>query len=382
MKMLSRSATLCLILAALAAFAVACKSGEDKPADAAATMPAPTDPAAAPAGSPSPAPPAGNTPPGTSTAPGAQPLPAPGTPSAPAIPIIPSGPPAQVVAKVNGKSITRGELDFTIKNVVQGSVPPERHAEVRKHYLDQLIDQELIYQKALESKVEVSPAEVGASMAKVKADFPDEKVFAAELAKDAMTPASIEAMVHHAMVIDKYMKSSIFSQVKVSQEEEAKFYAENKEKMKHPEQVRASHILLRVAANAPADQKAAQKAKALEALKKARSGSDFAALAHEYSQDPGSAQRGGDLGYFAKGSMVPAFDKAAFAMKVGAISDLVETDFGYHIIKVTDHRAEGYSPIGDVRDKIHEYLTGQKVQGEVQKLTASLRKQAKIESSL
>jgi len=283
---------------------------------------------------------------------------------------------------VNGKPITRGELDFTVKGMAQGRVPPERHAAFRRDVLNSLIDQELVYQKAVESKVDVTPAEVSASIAQVRSTFPDQKAFEAELAKDGMTIATVESMFRHNMIIDKYIKTAVVGQVKVTPEDEAKFYQENLDKMKHPEQVRASHILVRVEQNAPPEQKAAQKAKAEEALAKARSGSDFAALAKEYSQDPGSAERGGDLGYFGKGSMVPPFEQAAFGLKVGAISDLVETNFGYHIIKVTDHRPEGVAPIADVRERIHEYLANQKVQGEVQKLTASLRKQAKVEISL
>jgi peptidyl-prolyl cis-trans isomerase C len=80
--------------------------------------------------------------------------------------------------------------------------------------------------------------------------------------------------------------------------------------------------------------------------------------------------------------MVGAFDQAAFSMKVGAISDIIETEFGYHIIKVVDHRPEGVTPIDDVRPRIHEYLQNQKVQDQVQKMTADLRKQAKIDVSL
>jgi peptidyl-prolyl cis-trans isomerase C len=391
----SRSAALGLLLA-VAVLAAACKGGDSsggsaKPADGSAASPgsAPaTAPPAAPEGSPAPAtPPATPPAPNSGAAPGnaaGQPpgSPAPGAAAVPAIPIVPSGPPAQVVAKVNGQPITRGELDFTVKGMAQGRVPPEKHAEFRKGVLDSLIDQELVYQKAVASKVQVTPAEVNASIAQVRSNFPDQKTFESELAKDGMTMATVESMFRHNMVIDKYIKTTVVGQVKVTQEDEAKFYQENQDKMKHPEQVRASHILLHIGKDTPPDQKAAQKAKAEEALAKARSGSDFGALAREYSQDPGSAQRGGDLGYFEKGRMVAPFDKAAFSMKVGAISDIVETDFGYHIIKVTDHRPEGVTPIDDVRQKIHEYLASQKVQGEVQKLTASLRKQAKVEVNL
>jgi len=283
---------------------------------------------------------------------------------------------------VNGHSITRGELDFAVSGMAQGRVPPDQHAEFRRSVLNSLIDQELVYQKAVASKVDVTPAEVDASLAKVRQNFPNQKAFEEELAKDGMTLATVSSMFRHNMIIDKYIKNNVVGNVKVSQQDEAQFYQQNLDKMKHPEQVRASHILLRATKDAPADQKTAQKTKAEEALAKARSGSDFAALAKEYSQDPGSAQRGGDLGYFEKGKMVPPFDQAAFSLKVGAISDVVETDFGYHIIKVTDHRPEGVTPIDDVRPRIHEYLANEKVKGEVQKMTEGLRKQAKIEVTL
>lgn len=385
-RTLTYVAALGLLSAAI--LASACKSGEKTGSDAAA-KPAETNSAAPASAAPATPPPAGDATPNPApatpapAAPGQVPATAlPGATTMPNVPIVPSGPPAQVVAKVNGQAITRRELDFTVKGMSQGRVPPEKHAQFRLDVLNSLIDQELVYQKAVASKVEVTPAEVSESVARVRSGFPDQKTFEAELAKDGMTMASVESMFRHNMVIDKYIKTTVVGQVKVTQEDEAKFYQENLDKMKHPEQVRASHILLRTTKDTPADQKAAQKAKAEEALGKARSGSDFSALAREYSQDPASAERGGDLGYFGKDSMVPAFDQAAFALKVGAVSDIVETDFGYHIIKVTDHRPEGVTPIGDVRQKIHEYLATQKVQGEVQKLTASLRKQAKIETSL
>ena len=392
LKTLFRSLTAGLLVAAVA-LAAACKSGEksgdgsgssaDPASTAASTTPAstPADPTTPPAAAPgqageqavpAPAPPGGVSPP---TAP-------PGGPPVPPPPIAPSGPPAQVVAKVNGKEITRRELDFAVNGMAQGRIPPNRHAEFRRDVLNSLIDQELVYQKAVASKVDVTPAEISASIAKVRQNFPTQKAFEDELAKDGMTMASVESMFRHNMIIDKYIKNNVVENVKVTREDEAKFYQENLDKMKHPEQVRASHILLRAEKSAPADQKTAQKKKAEEALTKARSGSDFASLAKEYSQDPGSAERGGDLGYFERGKMVPAFDKAAFSLKAGAISDIVETDFGYHIIKVTDHRAAGLTPIDDVRQRINEYLANEKVKGEVQKLTADLRKQARIEMSL
>ena len=127
-------------------------------------------------------------------------------------------------------------------------------------------------------------------MTKIKAGFPDEKAFREQLAKDDMDLPGITTIVRHAMVIDKYVKSEVAAKVRVNPEEEAKFYEENKEKMKRPEAVRASHILLRAQKDAPAARKQAAKAKAEEVDARAKKGDDFAALAKEFSQDPGSAR--------------------------------------------------------------------------------------------
>lgn len=119
-----------------------------------------------------------------------------------------------------------------------------------------------------------------------------------------------------------------------------------------PEQVRASHILLRTEGK----DAAAVKAQAEDILKQARSGADFAELAKKYSEDEGSAKNGGDLDYFGKGKMVPEFDQVAFTMEPGQTSDLVKTDFGYHIIKLVDKKPAKVSTLPEVRQQILDQL--------------------------
>lgn len=306
-------------------------------------------------------------------------------PPSPATPIAPSGPPSQVVAKVNGQPITRGELDFMVKNVMREkavAIPTDQHAEIRRRVLDDLINKELLYQKAKSSNLSVTPEELSRTMTNIKADFADEKAFNEQLRKDGMTLPGVEAIIRQGMVIDKYLTTSVKEKIKILPAEEEKFYADNKEKMKHPEQLRASHILLRADASSTAEVKQAQKTKAEEALARARKGEDFAALAKQYSQDPTTTPNGGDLGFFGKGQMVPAFDEAAWALKPGEISGVVETNYGYHIIKAIARRPEGLTPIDDVRARIHEYLVNQHVQEETQKALVDLRAQAKIDVTL
>ncbi|MBI3447848.1 MAG: peptidylprolyl isomerase [Acidobacteria bacterium] len=130
----------------------------------------------------------------------------------------------------------------------------------------------------------------------------------------------------------------------------------------HPDQRRASHILFKVPQNATPAQDAEIRAKAAAVLARARGGEDFAALARQSSEDSGSAASGGDLGFFGRNRMVKEFEDAAFSLSVGAVSDLVKTPFGYHIMKVTEARTAGVDPLSEVKDEIRRGLAVAKSQ--------------------
>ncbi|MFA6956455.1 MAG: peptidyl-prolyl cis-trans isomerase [Thermoanaerobaculia bacterium] len=130
------------------------------------------------------------------------------------------------------------------------------------------------------------------------------------------------------------------------------YYDLNKESFKSRESVRAAHILIPVAPNAAPAVDAAAKAKAASLVAQLRAGADFAKLAAENSEDPGSKTRGGDVGFFERGRMVPEFENAAFSLKIGEISDPVKTQFGYHILRVSEKRAEGYRPFEEVKGEL------------------------------
>jgi peptidyl-prolyl cis-trans isomerase C len=163
----------------------------------------------------------------------------------------------------------------------------------------------------------------------------------------------------------------------VTDEEASKYYMDNVLQFSQPEQVQASHILL---GNKDMDDaaKATAKAKAEEVLKQVEAGGDFAALAKEHSTCP-SKERGGDLGYFPKEQMVPEFANAAFAMKVGDVSDIVETQFGYHIIKVTGRKEAQTQQLDEVKETIIAGLKNKKRQEFWAKYRLKMREAAKIE---
>ncbi len=193
-----------------------------------------------------------------------------------------------------------------------------------------------------------------------------------------MTLERLKADAKTELSIAKMMKEQVATTVEATDAEVKAFYDQNQERFKRPETVRASHILLRVDPNADDAAKKQTKAKIDEILKRAKSGEDFGALAQQNSQD-GSAPQGGDLGYFPKEKMVPAFADVAFALKPGEISDVVTTQFGVHIIKVTDRKAAGAVPLEEVSPRVKQFLTEQKKQQQAQAFIAGIRQKAKIE---
>ena len=159
------------------------------------------------------------------------------------------------------------------------------------------------------------------------------------------------------------------------------YYDQHKDEFTTPEEVKASHILIRTPPPGPdgkPDQKGveAAKTKAEDILKKLRAGGDFAELAKKESQDPGSAAKGGDLGWFRRGAMVPEFDKAAFSQPVGKIGDLVQSNFGFHIIKVEDKHAAGVKPLNDVKDDIANKIVQQEAMQQAQNAAAKVLQDA------
>ncbi|MBC8007620.1 MAG: SurA N-terminal domain-containing protein [Prolixibacteraceae bacterium] len=150
--------------------------------------------------------------------------------------------------------------------------------------------------------------------------------------------------------------------IQISDEEVKKYYLENQSRFQTPEERRASHILIPASAGASAEEKAKAKAQAEDLLKQAKSNpKKFGDLATKFSKDPGSAEKGGDLGFFARGLMVKPFDEAAFAMKVGDIAGPVETQYGYHIIRLDEIKAMQSTPLEAVRAQIETDMRKPKV---------------------
>ncbi|MEI8355413.1 MAG: peptidylprolyl isomerase, partial [Deltaproteobacteria bacterium] len=198
------------------------------------------------------------------------------------------------------------------------------------------------------------------------------------LKENNLTEKEMTLLMRKEVVINNLLEKEVVSKVSVTDAEVKKFYEENKDKFKNDESVKASHILIGVDAKATDADKKKAREKAEAIRKRILAGEDFAAIAKKESTCPSSAQ-GGDLGFFTKGQMVPEFDKVAFALKPGDISEVVETKFGYHIIKVQEKKAAGTRSFEEAKKNIEEYLKSLKIQKGVTEYLDKLRKDAKIE---
>jgi peptidyl-prolyl cis-trans isomerase C len=289
------------------------------------------------------------------------------------------------VAVVNGAVITQEELDREVQAVTQrfagmGQMPNEEQlAELKEAVLNKMIETKLLFQKAQEEGFTVSDEAVAKEVAEIKTRFPSEEQFGKSMAAMGISEPELKAQLKQGLTIEKFLEQKFVQKVAVSDEEARKFYTENQEDFKQPEMVRASHILISVPSDADEKTKKAAREKIAGIKKQLDEGADFAALAKEHSQCPSSAQ-GGDLGSFGKGQMVPAFEKAAFALEPGQVSDIVETQFGFHLIKVQEKKPEGTVAFEEAKDRIKDFLKQQKVKEQIESYLAEEKGKAKIET--
>ena len=237
---------------------------------------------------------------------------------------------------------------------------------------------ELIYQKGIKLEVKDLDKQVADKLSLGKARFGSPAEYEAALKANNLTEKGLQDIIRKDIVINNLFEKEIVSKITVSDADIEKFYDENLEKFKKPETYQASHILIGVEPQSKPEDKQKAKEKAEAVRKKIVAGEDFAALAKAESTCP-SKEKGGDLGTFGKGEMVPEFEKAAAALKPGQISDVVETQFGYHIIKLVDKKDAGVVGLDEVKEKIQAYLKQNKSQQVMLEYIAGLKSKATIE---
>jgi peptidyl-prolyl cis-trans isomerase C len=311
---------------------------------------------------------------------------APGQPGAPGQPPAATPPkpvPAQlppVIARVNGEDVKKEDFDRIIHTMEARAgqpVPPDRRDEIMRGAIDQLVVYTLLSQESRNRGIKIDDKEIDEKMAQLKGQFPTQELFEKALKERGMTVESLRKDARVDLSVTKLMEAETAALPGPSDLEAKDFYEKNPDRFKQEESVRASHILIRVDPKADAAAKKKARAEIDAVLKQAKAGADFGKLAQQHSQD-GSAAQGGDLNYFSKGQMVPEFDKVAFDLKKDEISGVVTTQFGYHIIKVIDHKAGRAIPFEEASPQIKQFLGEQKKQQHSEAFIDGLKKKAKI----
>ena len=290
----------------------------------------------------------------------------------------------QKVAVVNGTVINQPEFDNEMNRVLErlqrtGRFPNDlERSQIKKQVLENLIARELLYQESQTKGIKVDQKEIEAQVTALKGRFPSEVEFKNALSTMNLTEADLRFQFERDLAIRKLLDDQIGGKITVSEKESKAYYDNNLESFKKPEQVRASHILIKVDPEAEEAKKAEARTKIESVQAKLKKGEDFGALAKEYSEGP-SGPKGGDLGFFGRGQMVKPFEEAAFSMKPGQVSGMVETRFGYHLIMVAERTPESTLSYEEVKDRLEQYLKQQKVQEAIAAYVETLQGKAKIE---
>lgn len=238
-------------------------------------------------------------------------------------------------------------------------------ADIKETLVKQLIDRELVRQEATRRKIVVGDAMVEDRITTIKRDFKEKGAFEQALQNNQMTVDAFKERIRETLLVETVSKA-VNKESQISETAIQRYYEKNKELFRRPEEVNARHILVK-------DEKSAK-----DILRKLKANEPFTGLAMVYSLDPGSKSRGGELGYFTRGQMVPEFEKVAFALKYRAVSKPVKTQFGYHIIQGGELRPARILPLNNVREDIKERILRENSQQAYQRWLTERRAKADI----
>lgn len=244
----------------------------------------------------------------------------------------------EVLVNLNGGKITVDEFNKELNKIPEFAKSIFEGPEGKRKFLDDLINRELIYLDAKKKNID----------------------------KDKEYLDMVERFKKDAL-LEVLLKREVEDKAKVEDSELKAYYDSNPEEFRLNEEVKASHILVKTEAEAG------------DVIKKLKGGADFAKLAMEVSQDPGSAKRGGDLGFFGRGKMIPEIENAAFKLKEGELSEPVKTQFGYHIIKLTGRKPGQLVEFSKVSEILRQRLIREKQKKVFEEWVSGLRKKAKIQ---
>ena len=291
------------------------------------------------------------------------------------------------VATVNGTAINRGEYDREMIRARQEFAMSGRRlndsvrAEMKKRVLESLIDRELLYQESLKKGLKVEDDAVNKLYGALKDKFSSEEEFQSVLLKLKTSEADLKSEYRKRIAIQRLIAKEFAPKVSVSEEDTRAYYNNHKASFIKPEKIRVRHILIKVAPKADEATKTEARRKLKEIKGRLEKGETFEALAKAFSQDK-TASIGGDLGYISRGQTVKPFEEVAFSLTTGTVSDIVETRFGYHLIKVVDRKPESFIAYEEAREMLQKILKQRKIDKMLRSYVEELRGKAEIKKIL
>lgn len=288
----------------------------------------------------------------------------------------------EVLAHVNGQPIDMISVNRLMKMIqMQGFTPPENTEgatpadKIKNFAIDRLIDREVALDDAYKRGIQADTAQVNQAFAQMKARSGMDSTLT-----KGLSDKEIRQNLADDLIVNKYFETTVIDSIQVSDAEMQTYFDGNPQQFVAPERVHARHILVMAAESATPEEKATARKKAEGILAEVKKpGADFGAIAREKSEDTGSGANGGDLGMVMRGQTVKPFEDAAFALEPGQISGVVESQFGYHIIKCEEKKPSEQMTLESIKPQLSQMLKQQKVQTSIQARLEALRKVAKIE---
>jgi peptidyl-prolyl cis-trans isomerase C len=299
-----------------------------------------------------------------------------------------SAPPTQhlnpAVLEVNGEKIYAAQISMVMNNIqtqLSGQGEQPENDQLVSMATQRVVEQKLLAQEARREGIQVDELRVAGMMKQLEQQSGGRAGLESTLASRGSTIEQIEELVREMDLSRSYIATKIIPSVSVGDEELNAFYEANSETFRVPERVHARHIIF--AATSDADEATANtaRAKAETARERALAGEDFAELARELSEGP-TAERGGDLGFFPHAMMEPAFADAAFALQPGQISEVVRSNYGFHVIKVEEKRPAGIAPLDEVRERARMAMEQRKASAAVEEKLKALTEGAEVKPLL
>ncbi len=292
--------------------------------------------------------------------------------------------PTATVVTVNGKALLGSELEKEVQNLQMQAarrMAPDQIAQMLPRIQQQavldMVNKQLLLDAVVARKISVGDDEIKKAIDDLMKNAPAGQTLDDALKQANITLKQFTQQMAEGLSIQKLMAEEMKNSA-VTEDDLKKYYEKNPEQFKRPETVSARHILIKFEATDDAAKKEAAKKKAEAVRERLLKGEDFAKVCAEVSDDPGSKSNGGLYESFPRGQMVPPFENAAFSQKIGDIGPLVETQFGYHIIKVEKHNDAGKIDLAEVKDRLKTFLENQKKSEVAQKFLKSLRDGAKL----